>query len=119
MIYIKTFEDFKDPFNEKGLSVEQDIAFHITHLKSVPKELKDIALQYIKTYTKAKNGKITGLNLHPDIIKKAKEHDLECGFEMGIDKSGYYIHTHRARCHSHETPDKITIKEMKFINSTG
>jgi hypothetical protein len=42
MIYIKTYEDFKDPFGEKGLSVEKDIAFHITHLKSVTKELKEV-----------------------------------------------------------------------------
>lgn len=38
---------------------------------------------------------------------------------MGIDKDGYFIHTHRARSKSFETPSKITAKAMKFIESTG
>ena len=37
----------------------------------------------------------------------------------GIDKNGYFIHTHRARSKSHKTPKGITNKEIKFIDSTG
>jgi hypothetical protein len=38
---------------------------------------------------------------------------------MGIDKDGYFIHTHRARSKSYETPEKISVKDIKFIDSTG
>ena len=36
-----------------------------------------------------------------------------------LDKDGFYIHTHRARSKSYESPEKITEKDIKFIDSTG
>lgn len=65
------------------------------------------------------SGKVTELLLHPDLKKKIKEEGLPDGYSMGVDKDGYYIHTHRARSKSHEKPSQITAKEMKFIDSTG
>jgi hypothetical protein len=41
--------------------------------------------------------KITGLRLHPLLRKKISEGNYPDGFDMGIDKNGYFIHTHRAR----------------------
>lgn len=96
-----------------------EIEEKIMNLKKLPKELKEVAVKYIKQYTHAKNGKVTGLNLHPDLKKKIAEGGLPSGFDMGVDSKGYFIHTHRARSHSHETPDKITVKEIRFIDSTG
>jgi hypothetical protein len=65
------------------------------------------------------SGKVTELQLHPDLKKKIKEKGYPDGFSMGVDKDGYFIHTHRARSKSHEKPSQITAKEMKFIDSTG
>ena len=110
--------EYYDKFEEKS-EFNLSIKDHIKFLKKIPKDYKTIALSYIKTYTKAKNGRISGLNLHDDIIKKANSYGLSTGFDMGIDKNGYYIHTHRSRSKSHKNPSDITIEEIKFIDSTG
>jgi hypothetical protein len=112
---IKVYENFV-MLNEKKKEV--DIKTSIKYLK-IPKEYKEFALRSLKQYSKAGNGKITGLNLHPDLSKKITEKDLPRGFDMGVDKNGYYIHTHRARSKSHENPADITIKEIRFVDSTG
>lgn len=112
MKYIKTFE--KHTIGE-GVNVEDTIK----KLHKISKENKEIAITLLKQYTKAGKGKITGLNLHPDLKKKIIEGGYPDGYDMGIDKDGFFIHTHRARSKSHEKPDGITAKEMKFIDSTG
>jgi len=118
MQHLVLFEKFK----------EVDLESSIMHLHKIPKELKEEALKLLRYYnfdgkkvaaTRAKNGVITELELHPDLVKKIKEHDYPNGFSMGIDKNGYFIHTHRARGKSHKTPIGITAKEIKFIDSTG
>lgn len=65
------------------------------------------------------SGRISGLKKHPDLEKKIKEENLPSGFSMGVDKNGYYIHTHRARSKSRTNPSGFTQKEIKFIDSTG
>jgi hypothetical protein len=65
------------------------------------------------------SGKVSGLNLHPDLEKKIKGEGLPSGFSMGVDKGGYYIHTHRARSKSRSNPSGFTQKEIKFVDSTG
>lgn len=90
----------------------------IKNLK-LKKEYKEIALTLLKGYTKAKNRVITGLQLHPLLLLKIKEGKYPNGFDMGIDKNGYFIHTHRARSKSYEKPDDISVKEIEFINSTA
>ena len=109
MKYIKAFESFAD----------KDVKTTIKNLKKLPTELKEAAYNLIGSSTHAENGKIFGLNLHPDLIEKINKHNYPDGFSMGIDKDGYFIHTHRARSKSFETPSKITAKAMKFIESTG
>lgn len=121
MIFFQTFEKFTK------VDIE-DFKETIMRLKKIPKELKEVACGLIVQYeisgekgisTTAKNGVITSLNLHPDFLKKLKENNYPTGFSMGIDKNGYFIHTHRARSKSHESFNKITAKEIKFIDSTG
>ena len=38
---------------------------------------------------------------------------------MGKDDDGYFIYTHRARSKSYESPEKIPVKDIDFIESTG
>jgi len=110
---LKTFE------NHKSIGKEIDIKDTIKNLRGVSKENKDLAIGLLKSYTKAGKGKITGLELHPELKKKISDGEYPSGYDMGIDKDGFFIHTHRARSKSHEKPNGITAKEMKFIDSTG
>ena len=64
-------------------------------------------------------GKVTDLQLHPDLKKKIESEGLPSGFSMGVDKDGYFIHTHRARSKSRTNPSGFTNKEIKFVDSTG
>jgi hypothetical protein len=91
----------------------------IKNLKKLPKEYKEIAVNYVNDLTVAKNGKVSSLDLHEDLKKKIKEKDLPNGFHMGIDKDGYFIHTHRTRSKSFEAPGKISVKAIRFVDSTG
>ena len=98
---------------------DRPIQEKIKYVRGISNELKDIALDHLGSRTRASKGKITGLALHADLKKKIKDKNLPDGFDMGIDKDGFYIHTHRARSKSYESPEKITEKDIKFINSTG
>jgi len=49
----------------------------------------------------------------------ATKNGIKYGCSIGKDKNGYFAYTHRARSKSHENKDKITVKELKFIDSTG
>jgi hypothetical protein len=104
---------------KKSIGKDRDIKDKIKYVRGVSDELKDFALNHLETYTNAAKGRISGLRLHPDLKKKIKEKGLPDGFSMGVDKDGYYIHTHRARSKSYEKPDAISIKDIKFIDSTG
>jgi len=115
MIYIKTFLESKG----KSIGEDRDIKDIILNLKNISKERKEEALTLLKPYTKAGNSKITELNLSKILIDKLEKGGYPSGFSMGIDKNGYFIHTHRARSKSYESPDKIPVKDIKFIDSTG
>jgi len=114
MKHLKTFES-----HSKSIGKEIDIKDTIKNLHKISKDQKEVALTLLKSYTKAGKGKITGLELHPELKKKIKEGGYPSGYDMGIDKDGYFIHTHRGRSKSNESPSGITAKEMKFIDSTG
>ncbi len=96
-----------------------DVKTSIKYMRDIPPELKEFATNNVKTYSEARKGKVTGLELHSDLKKKIREKHLPNGFDMGVDKNGYFIHTHRARSKSHEKPDGITVREIKFVDSTG
>ena len=46
-----------------------------------------------------------------------KPSSLKGGFDMGADKNGFFIYTHRTR--SNSSPEKIPQKDRKFVESTG
>jgi len=97
----------------------RDIKDIILNLKGISREVKEEAITLLKSYTKAGSSKITGLNLAKSLLDKIKKGEYPSGFDMGIDKNGYFIHTHRARSKSYSSPDKISVKDIKFIDSTG
>jgi hypothetical protein len=113
MKHLKTFEKYI--IGEEPV----DVKTNIKYLKKLPTELKDVASELTKKYSKANNGKVTGLELHPDLKDKIQDGDYPDGFDMGVDKDGYFIHTHRARSKSYGKPDDIPIRDIKFIDSTG
>ena len=41
------------------------------------------------------------------------------GCSLGKDKDGYFVYTHRARSKSYDDPNKISEKDINFIDSTG
>ena len=41
------------------------------------------------------------------------------GVSVGRDDKGFFVCTHRARSESYDSVDKIPIKDIKFIESTG
>lgn len=110
-----------DSFLFEGKLSKDDRSFEdkVKFLRGVSDENKKIAIELQKKYSRANKGVITELNLHPDLKKKIRDNKYPDGFSMGIDKNGFFVHTHRARSKSHETPSGITAKEMKFIDSTG
>lgn len=108
------YEEFKETIGET-----QSIQDRIKNLHKLPKEYKEIALTLITPLTHAKNGIVSELSLHPELIKKIKEGGYPDGYSMGVDKNGFFIHTHRARSKSHETPSDITVDEMKRTAASG
>ena len=127
MQYFMTFEKHR-VFNDV-----EEAKTAISNLKKLPHELKEEACKLIHKYavpdgsggmykgigTTAKNGIVSELELHPDLVKKIHKLGLKPGFSMGVDKNGYFIHTHRARSKSHKKPNGFSAKEIKFIESTG
>ena len=92
----------------------------IKYVRGLSDECRQYAMENHGEWIKSVgSGKVTELKIHPDLMKKIKEKNLPSGFSMGVDKDGYFIHTHRARSKSHKNPSKITDKEIKFIDSTG
>jgi len=41
------------------------------------------------------------------------------GVSIGRDDDGYFVMTHRARSESYSSPDKIPMKTLRWIRSTG
>jgi hypothetical protein len=122
MKYIKLFEEVVVEKSRYGDSFKYDRdekTKSIMNLKNLPKEYKEEACKLIQYVTRAKKGVVTGLQLHPELKNKIRDGKYPDGYSMGVDKGGWFIHTHRARGKSHEKPSGITAKEMKFIDSTG
>ena len=49
----------------------------------------------------------------------ATKNGVKYGCSVGKDDKGYFAYTHRARSKSYESKDKIPVKDLKFIDSTG
>ena len=118
MNHIIPFDNFLVESYEPPLTIPETRK-KIERLHKVPKEYKAEAVKLVKQYTSARSGVVTGLDLHPLLIKKCRAEKVVMGFDMGIDKDGYFVSTHRARSKSYAAPDKIPTKELKFIETTG
>lgn len=98
----------------------EEIKKKIKYVRGLSDECREYAMNnHSQWINDVGSGKVKELSVHPDLIKKAKDAGIEVGFSMGVDKDGYYIHTHRARSKSKQKPDAFTQKEMKSVNSTG
>jgi hypothetical protein len=53
------------------------------------------------------------------VSKSCTKNGIKYGCSLGKDDKGYFVYTHRARSKSYPTKDKIPIKDLKFIDSTG
>ena len=92
----------------------------IKFVRGLSDECRQYAMENHSDYiSSVGKGKVTELQLHPDLKKKIESEGLPSGFSMGVDKNGYYIHTHRARSKSRENPSGFTQQEIKFVDSTG
>jgi len=101
----------------EGKSKFQQCKDSLMRSKSIPKEMKEEILKYIvggSTYHEG--GRVHGLSKPNVLREKSNKSD---GVSMGADKKGFYVYTHRARSKSKPTPDKITVTEIEFIESTG
>lgn len=101
----------------EGKSKHQRCKDSLMRSKSIPKEMKEEILKYVtggSTYHEG--GRVHGLSKPNVLREKTPKSD---GVSMGADKKGFYVYTHRARSKSKPTPDKITVTEINFIDSTG
>jgi hypothetical protein len=98
----------------------ENIKKKIKHVRGLSDECRQFAMEYHGDWKHdVGSGKVSGLKIHPDLEKKIKEEDLPSGFSMGVDKDGYFIHTHRGRSKSRSNPSGFTKTEIKFVSSTG
>lgn len=54
-----------------------------------------------------------------EVSRTITKNGVKYGCSVGKDKDGYFAYTHRARSKSYDTPQKIPVKVLKFIDSTG
>lgn len=91
-----------------------DVKKSLSLSKSIGKEMKEKIGEYLgggSTYHKG--GRLHGLT-KPKIKGKSFS-----GVSLGADKDGFYVYTHRAASKRYKSPDKISQKDIKFIESTG
>ena len=81
--------------------------------RTIPQELKDKILPYISSDSYYCNKKVLDL-MTPKIDGKSFD-----GVDMGANKNGFFVCTHRARSKSYESPEKIPDSKIAFIKSTG
>jgi len=105
-------ESFYPSLTEKKKD-EPDVKTQIERSRNIPKELKEKILPLVQDYT-TYNSKGIVTNL-----KSPNGGRMYKGCGVGVDKDGWFVHTHRARCKSKPELDKIPEKDIKFIKSTG
>lgn len=86
-----------------------------THLS---KEIKELA-KGCCLGSKYKEGIFRGFKMPSELSKKIRDKNLPDGFSMGLDKNGFFIYTHRGRSKSKMKPGSITVKDIKWVDSTG
>jgi len=87
----------------------KDVEEKVKRSKKLPQEIKDkIYPLIVPGETEYREGRVFRLK-----YPKSK------GCDLGADKNGFFVFTHRARSKSKEDIDKIPEKDIKFIKSTG
>jgi len=81
--------------------------------RTIPQEMKDKILPYVTSQSYYMNKKMFDL-----AIPKIKGKSFN-GVDIGADKDGFFVFTHRARSKSYSTIADIPNKDIKFIESTG
>jgi hypothetical protein len=85
--------------------------------RKIPADMKKLIEKYLTTSSRRYvNGKVFGLR-KPDGLRSIS--NKADGVSFGADGKGFFGYTHRARCHSHKDPLKITKKEIDSIERTG
>jgi 2'-5' RNA ligase len=113
----KTLKLNKDNINENKQSKYGETKESLMKSKSLSKEMKEKILQYLgggSTYHEG--GRVHGLIKPNGFTDKTPK---SSGVSLGADKDGFYCYTHRAASERYESPEKIPIKDIKFIESTG
>lgn len=100
--------------NESKYSVTKNSLFRS---KSISKEMKELISKYLTAgSTYHEGGRVHGLMKPKEFTEKTPK---SSGVSLGADKNGFYCFTHRARCKSYELPEKIPVKDINYIESTG
>lgn len=101
----------------EGKSKYNDNKEALMRSKSISKEMKIEILKYFNGgSTYHEGGRVHGLSKPKEFTEKSPK---SSGVGLGADKNGFYVYTHRARSKSHASPEKIPVKEINFIDSTG
>jgi len=85
--------------------------------KSISKEMKEKILQYFSAgSTYHEGGRVHGLIKPSEFTSKTPKSK---GVSLGADKDGFYCYTHRAASRRYDSPEKISVKDIEFIETTG
>ncbi|MBW2998757.1 hypothetical protein KY321_04415 [Candidatus Woesearchaeota archaeon] len=98
----------------EGKKDQPDVKTQIERSRNISKEMKEKILPLVHDFTRYNSkGIVTELN-NPN--GKGR---LYKGCGIGIDKNGWFVHTHRARSKSYPELSDIPEKDVRFIKSTG
>lgn len=106
-------EELKILINESKVNAKE----RLKSSKSISKEMKEKILPFVSSGSKYNEGGVINGLIKPDGLK-SKTPKID-GVSLGADKNGFFVYTHRARSKSYKSPEKIPIKYINFINSTG
>jgi len=112
------WEDDLIPMNERNISDDtSDVKGKVERSKKLSKEMKEKILPLIIQNgihgTTYKEGRVFRLKI-PKVSGKSFK-----GVDLGADKDGFFVATHRARSKSKPEIKDISDKDIKFIESTG
>lgn len=115
MDFIDNVEEGFYPRLKESYDIQEEtfnVKEKVERSKKLPKEMKEKILPLIINSgihgTKYRDGRVFHLKNSPGK-----------GCDLGADKDGFFVFTHRARSKSKPDIDKISQKDIKFIESTG
>ena len=88
----------------------------IQRSRTLPAKMKDEILKYAVLSSQYNNGVVTKLKIPAEMKAISKKID---GCNLGADKNGFFVYTHRARSKSFSSPLKIDKKSIDYIETTG